>query len=101
MPTLVKPEFKRNASCLEEEYIRWNKVVKDNFLVHETKGACKASYIMGWKGDKGTKYFMKYEWKEGDLENHEKVLERSKQISNQKVEIKEKNTDLEFVSYFR
>ena len=56
--------FNWNAPCLEQEYIRWYNTVQDNFIVHETKEAHKASYIRGWIGNQGTQSLMKYEWKE-------------------------------------
>ena len=63
MPILGNPLCNWNTPCLEQEYIRWYNIVQDNFIVHETKEAHKASYRRGWIGDQGTQYLMKYEWK--------------------------------------
>ena len=52
IPTLHKPEFNWDARCLEQGYIKWLKIVKNNFILHEYKEAYKASHVSGWIGDK-------------------------------------------------
>ena len=50
---------KWNATCIEQEYIRWYTIVQDNFIVQETKDVHKASYKRGWKGVHNTWHIIK------------------------------------------
>ena len=55
MPKVGTPEFNWEAPCLEQELIRWESVVEDNWKVNNTTDeGVKAAYIRGWIGDKGT-----------------------------------------------
>ena len=52
MPTIGDSIFNWSAPCLEEELIRWEDVVDDNFRVNITENEVKAAFIRGWIGDK-------------------------------------------------
>ena len=63
MPTVGNPIFNWDASCLEQELIRWEDVIDDNIRVNKTENEYKAALIRGWIGDKGTQYLCMYKWK--------------------------------------
>ena len=66
MPTVGNPIFNWNAPCLEQEFIRWEDVVDDNFRVNKTENEFKAALIRGWIGEKGTQYLHTYKWTRDD-----------------------------------
>ena len=78
MPTIGNPISNWNAPCQEQELIRWEDVVDDNFRVNKTENEFKAALIRGWIGDKGTQYFHKYKWRRDEWQNHEMIMERLK-----------------------
>ena len=43
MPTIGNPIFNWSAPCLEQELIRWEDVVDDNFRVNKTENEFKAA----------------------------------------------------------
>ena len=45
MPTIGNPIFNWSAPCLEQELIRWEDVVDDNFRVNKTENESKAALI--------------------------------------------------------
>ena len=51
MPTIGNPIFNWSAPCLEQELIRWEDVVDDNFRVNKTQNKFKAPLIRAWIGD--------------------------------------------------
>ena len=79
MPTVGNPIFNWSAFCLEQELIRWEDVVDDNFRVNKTENEVKAAIIRGWIGDKGTQYLRKYKWTRDEWQNHELIMERLKE----------------------
>ena len=80
MPKVGTPEFNWEAPCLEQELIRWESVVEDNWKVNNTTDeGVKAAYIRGWIGDKGTQYLRKYTWADGEWDNSKLILERFKE----------------------
>ena len=79
MPTVGNPIFNWSAPCLEQELIRWEDVVDDNFRVNKTENEVKAALIRGWIGDKGTQYLHKYKWTRDEWQNHELIMERLKE----------------------
>ena len=52
MPTLGNPIFNWSAPCLEQELIRWEDVVDDNFRVNKTENEVKAALIRRWIGER-------------------------------------------------
>ena len=60
MPMIGNPIFNVNVSCLEQDLIRWEDIVDDNFRVNKTENEYNATLIRGWIGDKGTWYLCKY-----------------------------------------
>ena len=42
MPTIGNPIFNWNTPCLEQELIRWEDVVDDNFRINKTENEFKA-----------------------------------------------------------
>ena len=94
MPTVGNPIFNWDTPCLEQELIKWENVVDDNFRVNKIENEYKAALIRGWIGNKGSQYLCKYEWtKEGckTMRWSQKCLRRE---YIQKVEIKEKSISL-------
>ena len=80
MPKVGSPEFNREAPCLEQELIRWESVLEDNWKVNNTTDeGVKAAYIRGWIGDKGTQYLRKYTWADGEWDSSKLILERFKE----------------------
>ena len=79
MPTVGNPIFNWSAPCLEQELIRWEDIVDDNFRVNKTENEVKAALIRGWIGDKGTQYLRKYKWTREEWQNHELIMERLKE----------------------
>ena len=57
------------------------------------KGAYKAANIKNWIDDKRTKYFMRYDGKEGKGENYT-IYQKNVKKFNLRMEIKETNTDV-------
>ena len=79
MPTVGNPIFNWSAPCLEQELIRWEDVVDDNFRVNKTENEVKAALIRGWTGDKGTQYLRKYKWTRDEWQDHALIMERLKE----------------------
>ena len=79
MPTIGNPIFNWSATFLEQELIRWEDVVDDNFRVNKTENELKAALIRGWIGDKGTQYLHKFKWTRDEWQNHEMIMERLKE----------------------
>ena len=79
MPSIGNPIFNWSAPCLEQELIRWEDVVDDNFRVNKTENEFKAALIRGWIGDKGTQYLHKYKWTRDEWQNHELIMDRLKE----------------------
>ena len=79
MPTIGNPIFNWSAPFLEQELIRWEDVVDDNFRVNKTENEVKAALIRGWIGDKGTQYLHKYKWARDEWQNYELIMERLKE----------------------
>ena len=68
------------SRTLEQELIRWESVVQDNWKVNNTTDeGVKAAYIRGWIGDKGTQYLRKYTWADDEWDNSKLILERFKE----------------------
>ena len=78
MPTIGNPIFNWIAPSLEQQLIRWEDVVDDNFRVNKTENEFKAALIRVWIGDKGTCYLCKYKWTREEWQNHELIMERLK-----------------------
>ena len=79
MPTVGNPIFHWNTPCLEQELIRWEDVVDDNFRVNKTENEFKAALIRGWIGHKGTQYLHQYKWMRDEWQNHDIIMERLKE----------------------
>ena len=73
MSIIGNPILNWNAPCLEQEFIRWEDVVDDNFRVNKTENEFKAALIRGWTGDKGTQYLHK--WTRDKWQNHDMIME--------------------------
>ena len=78
MPTIGCQTVNWGVPCLEQELIRWEDVVDDNFKVNKTENEFKATLIRGWIGDKGTQYLHKYKGTRDEWQNHEMIMERLK-----------------------
>ena len=52
MSTIGNPIFNWGAPCLEQELIRWEDVIDDNFRVNKTENEVKTALIRGWIADK-------------------------------------------------
>ena len=76
MPTIGNPIYNWSEPCLEQELIKWEDVVDDNFRVNKKENEFKATLIRGLIGDKGTQYLHKYKWTRNEWQNHELVMER-------------------------
>ena len=93
MPKVGTPEFNWEAPCLEQELIRCESVVEDNWKVNNTTDeGVKAAYIGGWIDDKGTQYLRKYTWGDGKWDKCKLILERFKEKIQPKVDVGEINT---------
>ena len=79
MPKVGNSILNWDAACLEQELIRWEDVVDDNFRVNKTKNEFKVACIIGWIGDKGTQYLHKYKWTREEWQNHDMIMERLKE----------------------
>ena len=62
MPIIGNSIFNWDAACLEQELIRWEDAVDDNFRVSKTENEFKSALMRVWNGDKGTQYLHKYKW---------------------------------------
>ena len=74
-----KPDFNWEAPCLEQELIRWQHVMVDNFTVNNTDGKAKACLLRGWIGDKGLQLLYKYTWLDEEWWDFDTLLQRFKE----------------------
>ena len=79
MTTIGNPIFNWSEPCLEQQLIRWEDVVDDNFRVNKTDNEVKAALIRGWIGDKGTQYLHKYKWTRDEWQNNGLIMKRLKE----------------------
>ena len=81
MSEIGSPDFNWSAPSLENEFIRFKRVVRNNFTAHKTTNKeQQGSFLRGWIGDIGEEKLKTFTLTDDNFYNPDEILEKLQQI---------------------
>ena len=81
MSKIGNPDFNWSAPLLENEFIRFKRVARNNFIAHKTTSReQQGSFLRGCIGDIGAEKLGSFNWTDDNFYNPEEILVRLQEV---------------------